>query len=211
MFPRREGVFIRLTEDGTQELVQGRWGLVPSYHRKPLAEFKLSTNNARWEDKVRSAPTFRPSWEMGRRCLIPATWFVEPCWENNVHVPWRFARADGHLLALAGLWHTWRSPAGEQLETYTMLTINADSHSLMKRMHKPERDKAGQILPPEQQDKRMVVVIDEGEQEAWLRGTPADAAQLVSQWPAANFRAGPLVGASNGQPVSLDPTTGELF
>ncbi|MDB5826654.1 MAG: hypothetical protein JWQ73_874 [Variovorax sp.] len=45
--------------------------------------------------------------------------------------------------ALAGLWNVWTNrDTGEAHESYTMLTINADDHALMRRMHKPD-PKAG--------------------------------------------------------------------
>lgn len=41
---------------------------------------------------------------------------------------WRFRRADGSAWGLAGLWGTWTDKAtGEIVESYTMLTMNADS------------------------------------------------------------------------------------
>jgi putative SOS response-associated peptidase YedK len=77
VFPRKQGLILRPGSTGALELIEARWQLVPSYHRKPLDQFKLSTNNARWEDKVRTSPTFKPSWVGGRRCLIPTAWFNE--------------------------------------------------------------------------------------------------------------------------------------
>ena len=44
---------------------------------------------------------------------------------------------------------------GEIVPSYTMLTINADHHPLMSRMHRPDPR-----LPPDQQDKRSVVSIE---------------------------------------------------
>lgn len=38
-----------------------------------------------------------------------------------------------------------------------MLTVNADDHPIMSRMHKPDPK-----LPPDQQDKRSVVAIEQG-------------------------------------------------
>jgi putative SOS response-associated peptidase YedK len=206
VFPRKPGLFLRPGSSDELELVQARWQLVPAFHRKPLEQFKLSTNNARWEDKVRTSPTFKPSWLGGRRCIIPALWFNEPNWETGTHEPWKFATADGRPFGLAGLWNRWHGPAGEVVETYTMITINADSHELMNRMHKPD-PKFG----PTEQDKRMVVVIDQADEAAWLRGTPDEAAAVVRQWPVEKFSAGPLVGVAESKPVALDPTTGELF
>jgi hypothetical protein len=44
-------------------------------------------------------------------------------------VPWQFRRADGESWGPAGLWNTWADKAtGEVVESYTLLTINADVH-----------------------------------------------------------------------------------
>jgi putative SOS response-associated peptidase YedK len=41
---------------------------------------------------------------------------------------------------LAGLWNTWiDKETGEVRDNCTMLTLNADGHPLMGRMHKPTR------------------------------------------------------------------------
>ena len=64
--------------------------------------------------------------------------------------------ADGQPWGLAGLWNTWTDPAtGELIESYTMLTMNADAHPLMRRMHKPDPKFA-----PQEQDKRSAMVIE---------------------------------------------------
>ena len=44
-----------------------------------------------------------------------------------------------------------------------MFTINADTHPLFKGMHRPDLTR-----PPEQQDKRMVVILPETQYEEWL-------------------------------------------
>ena len=84
-------------------------------------------------------------------------------------------RADGRPLGLAGLWSTWEDKAtGELHESYTMLTINADRHPLMSRMHKPDPK-----LPLNQQDKRSVIPIEVGDVDQWLAGTVAEAQELL--------------------------------
>ena len=59
-------------------------------------------------------------------------------------------------------------------ESYTMLTINADYHPLMSRMHKPDPK-----LPPDKQDKRSVVAIERADMDVWLRGSISEAEELV--------------------------------
>lgn len=76
---------------------------------------------------------------------------------------------------LAGLWNTWVDQAtGEVHESYTMLTVNADDHPIMSRMHKPDPK-----LPTGQQDKRSVVAIEAGDVDQWLAGTVRDAKALL--------------------------------
>jgi putative SOS response-associated peptidase YedK len=119
--------------------------------------------------------------------LIPADSFLEPNWESGKNEWWRFARADGAPWGLAGLWNTWTDPTtGEIFNSYTMLTMNADTHPLMRRMHKPDPD-----LPPDQQDKRSVVAIEAGDQEQWLRGSEAEARALIRLTPVDRIQAGP--------------------
>jgi hypothetical protein len=45
-------------------------------------------------------------------------------------------RAHGTALGIAGLWERWKSPAGEEVPSFAMLTINCDEHPLLKRFHK---------------------------------------------------------------------------
>ena len=96
---------------------------------------------------------------------------------------WRFRRADGAPWALAGLWNRWNDPAsGELVESYTMLTINADSHPLMSRMHKPDPK-----LPADQQDKRSVIPIEMQDVDQWLAGSQAEARLLLRLAPVSVF------------------------
>lgn len=60
------------------------------------------------------------------------------------------------------------------VESYTMLTVNADRHPLMSRMHKPDPK-----LPPDQQDKISVVTIELANMVQWLHGSVAEAAELL--------------------------------
>ena len=167
---------------GTLELVVGRWGLIPWFAKS--IDLKFSTNNARFEE-LSAKPSYKQPWARGQRCVIPAEWFDEPCWETGRNVWWRFRRTDGDPWGLAGLWNDWVDPAtGEVISSYTMLTLNADGHPLMGRMHKPDPK-----LPAHAQDKRSVVPIDPEDVEQWLFGRPEHAAALVRLSDAALFEA----------------------
>lgn len=187
VFPRSSGYFIRRSTGQAsyaRELVRGQWGLIPWFTKSlPLP---YSTNNARSEELLAKA-SFKEPWLKGQRCLIPASVFWEPCWESKRNVWWSFQRADGHAFGLAGLWNTWTDKGtGEVHESYTLLTINADTHPLMSRMHKPDPK-----LPPDQQDKRMVVVLESAFWDAWLEAPVDQARQLIGVAPLEEFLAGP--------------------
>lgn len=55
-----------------------------------------------------------------------------------------------------------------------MLTMNADAHRLMRRMHKPDPK-----LAPHEQDKRSVIAIDTADWDTWLRGPQEGAHALI--------------------------------
>lgn len=175
VFPRGSGPFIRSVDadrQGELELVVGQWGLIPWFAE--TAKVPYSTYNARFEE-ITSKASFKQSWLQGKRCIIPALSFDEPCWETKRNVWWRFRRADGMPWGLAGLWNAWPDKgSGEVFESYTMLTINADHHPLMSRMHRPNPER-----PPDQQDKRSVISIELANVEAWLCGSTEDAVQLM--------------------------------
>lgn len=201
MAPKKQGQFLR-AKLNTRELeyAVGRWQLVPT-NWPDIEKYPYSTQNARWENKVRTSRTYKPVWMAGQRCVIPVRNFYEPCWETNEHVPWRFESTDGSPLGLAGLWNTWVNQlTGELIETYTMITINADDHPLMRRMHKPD---------PDDPEKRMVAVLAPEDQQAWLFGTPAEAEQVIQQWPAEQIKATPMPKAE--RPKAPPDPQADLF
>lgn len=175
IFPRSPGPFIRRAKNDPgycRELVIGQWGLIPWFAK--AAKLPYATVNARSEGMAEKA-SYKHPWLRGQRCIIPALTFDEPCWESGRNVWWSFSRSDGEPWGLAGLWNTWTdNETGEVVESYTMLTINADAHPLMSRMHK-----ADPKLPPDQQDKRSVIPIEAGDVDSWLSGTVADAMALL--------------------------------
>lgn len=188
IFPRAPGPFVRLDRDDQRELVVGPWGLIPHFAKTP--DVRYSTNNARSEELAKK-PTYRTPWARGQRCIIPALSFDEPNWETGRNVWWRFRRADGEPWGLAGLWNAWIDRAtGEIHESYTMLTINADDHPLMQRMHKPDP-----TLPPDQQDKRSVIPIEREDVEPWLSGSVEDTQALMRVPRPEVFEAGPLTAS----------------
>ncbi len=187
LFPRGSGVFIRRSKDDagySRELVKGQWGLIPWFAKE--AKLKYPTNNARSEE-IEQKASYKDPWKRGQRCIIPASNFDEPNWESGKNIWWRFRRADGQPWGLAGLWNTWTDKVtGELFESYTMLTVNADAHPLMRRMHKPDPK-----LPPDKQDKRSVIAIAAQDVDQWLTGTLVEVSKLLAPPPPESIEAGP--------------------
>ena len=187
VFPGYDAPFIRAEQGSTaaaRELVVGQWNLIPWFAKERT--LKYPTSNARSEELAAKASDKHP-WARGQRCIIPAQSFYEPNWESGKHIPWNFRRAEGGPWGLAGLWNIWTDPAtGEIVESFTMLTLNADHHPLMNRMHRPDPNRT-----PDMQDKRSVVPIDFEDVATWLHGTQAEAQTLVRLAPVEAFDANP--------------------
>lgn len=82
-------------------------------------------------------------------------------------------------MGIAGLWSSWKSSASEFVQSFTMLTINADDHALMRNYHKPN------------DEKRMVVVLPDDAYEGWLRADLNQAMNFMRQIPAERLAAAP--------------------
>lgn len=120
-----------------------RFGLVPRWCRDAAhaATVGRGTYNARGET-VREKPSFRSAWRDRRFALAPMHNYFEPCWETGRAVRWRIEGADGQPLLAAALHEHWTDPAsGEVVQSFSLLTANADGHPLLNRMHRPGDEK----------------------------------------------------------------------
>jgi putative SOS response-associated peptidase YedK len=160
----------------TRQSRLARFGLIPHWASDP--DISRHTFNARAET-VSTKPSFRYAWQHAQRCIVPAEAFYEPDWRTGHSVATRIARRDGAPMGLAGLWATWRAPQGEWVQSFTLLTINADEHPLMRRFHRPGVEK------------RMVVVLPDEDYETWLRAPNHAAAALLQPYPADRLDASP--------------------
>jgi len=84
---------------------------------------------------------------------------------------------------LAGIWNEWTDPAtGELVPSFTMLTVNCDSHPLLARLHKPDP-----TLPSHAQDKRALVHVEPELWDQWLSGERDEARRLLVPAPMEMF------------------------
>jgi putative SOS response-associated peptidase YedK len=109
-----------------------RWGLVPFWAKDP--KIGASMINARSES-LAEKPAFRSLLARGR-CLAHADGFYEWQGAGKQKQAWRFCLSDGAPFVFAGLWSSWRSPQGQALDSFTIITtrpnaLTADIHDRM--------------------------------------------------------------------------------
>jgi putative SOS response-associated peptidase YedK len=151
----------RNPESGERHLTMARWGLVPAW--SPTEVTKYATFNARAET-LATAPAFRGAWRAGRRCLIPVDGYYEWRREGKAKMPHAVGLASGMLMALGGLWESWRSPTGEVLRSFTIVTM--PSTGRLATLHD-----------------RMPLIVESPHWPAWLGETAASPASLLNPCP----------------------------
>ena len=151
-----------------------RWGLVPPWSKDPTKGPPLF--NARSETAA-TKNSFRGAFKR-RRCLVPADGFYE--WPrapkgtplHDRSLPHYITRADGSMLAMAGLWERWSPPDGAAgdasgdasrnvLHSATVLTTAANG--FMAPIHD-----------------RMPVLLERSQWEAWLDPANDDVDELAA-------------------------------
>ncbi|MDR0770591.1 MAG: SOS response-associated peptidase [Burkholderiales bacterium] len=130
--------------DGPEPLLAS-YGMIPKKRLKPGV--RISTMNARTET-VESKPSFREAWSKFQFCLVPMLGFYEPCYESGSAERMKIGVAGGGSFAVAGLYRSWSAPDDPIAYSFTQLTINADSHPLMSRMHRPGDEKRSLVMLP---------------------------------------------------------------
>ena len=123
------------------------WGLIAPWERDyALARASQSRAiNARSES-IHEKPTFRDSFRH-HRCLIPASGYYE--WATalgryKTKQPFYIHRKDGHQISFAGIFSTWKSADGREIQSAAVVTRDAVNeletvHDRMPVMMRPER------------------------------------------------------------------------
>lgn len=159
--PTEVAPVIRATEGGS-EFVQLRWGFPPGRPKGP------PVINVRGEGR---------RFPHGR-CLVPASWFYEFTGKRYPKAKWRFRRADGDWMGIAGLWR----PAGDWA-AFTMLTAPP-----------------GPDVAPYHD--RQVVVLERRDWAAWLDlGVAAE--HLIRPSPAASLAVDQVAPGSDPEGLRL--------
>ena len=195
LWPRKLGVFVRNASTAeaeaaapdekaltvpVRELGVGQFGLVPQWV-KSASDAKLRSTkmvNARSET-VTTSNNFRDAWLAGQRCIVPMMAFFEDDWRSGKAVPTRITRVDGKPMGVAGIWERWAKD-GAEIISFTLLTVNANSHALLHRYQQNGNEK------------RMPVILGEGAYDAWLNTKPEKAREFMRAYSASLLTANPV-------------------
>ena len=165
-YPTYPAPFIYLDE-GKPRCELAQFGLVPHW-ATDKKKFGLKTYNARSET-VQEKPSYRAAWKERRFGLVIMESFYEPSWETGKAVRWRIRRSDNQPVAAASIWERIiDKETGEVILSFSMLTINATGHEVMKHFHKPE------------DEKRSIVVLKDTEYKDWLHANHDQARKLLN-------------------------------
>jgi putative SOS response-associated peptidase YedK len=121
------------------------WGLLPSWARDDTG---LRPINARAEG-IGGKPMFRDALKH-RRALVPADGFYEWTSEGKVKTPWYFRLSGGAPFAFAGLWERREAPDSAPVESFALVTTEAND--LVRPVHA-----------------RMPVILDAEAEALWRR------------------------------------------
>ena len=165
-YPTYPAPFVYL-DNGKPKCELAQFGLVPHW-ATDKKKFGLRTYNARSET-VHEKPSYRTAWKERRFGLVLMESFYEPSWETGKAVRWRIKRSEGQPIAVASIWERIiDKETGEVIFSFSMLTINADGHEVMKHFHKPE------------DEKRSIIVLKETEYQEWLHANHDQARKLLN-------------------------------
>ncbi len=172
--PTQPVAVVRASKEGTPIMALQRWGLVPSWANDPRMGSQLI--NAR-KESIATKPSFRDSF-LDRRCLVLADGFYEwaPAETGAPRSPHYIRLRSRRSFTMAGLWSRWRSPAGEPLDTCTIIT--GPPNEVVERLH----DRMPVILPPAARD-------------AWLdpnRRDELSLLELLRTFPASELESYPV-------------------
>lgn len=141
--------------DSPGKISYHRWGLIPSWAKDPSIGNKMINAKA---ETIAEKPSFRTPLQR-RRCLVPSDGFFE--WKvNGDKIPYRIFLKERKLFAYAGLWESWRNPAGDTLNTFTIITTEANS--FMQSIHS-----------------RMPVILPREKEKTWLKSDNLDELQAL--------------------------------
>ena len=99
-----------------------RWGLIPFWTQDLESSRRLMHARA---ETLAEKPAFRYALS-ARRCLIPATGFLEWMERGDEYAPISFRPREDDFWGFAGLWEEWQGPGGMTVRSCAIITTQAN-------------------------------------------------------------------------------------
>jgi putative SOS response-associated peptidase YedK len=122
-------IYIIRSEAQSRILDSASWGIIAPWHKK-IVDARASQShaiNARSES-IHEKPTFRQAFRT-TRCLIPATGYYEWATSLGKYPPkqpfYICSQDEGKSLSIAGIWSTWKSESGAEIQSAAIITREA--------------------------------------------------------------------------------------
>ena len=144
-------------------LIEGQWGILPVNVHTPeeIKSYRAKAYGG-LNAKIENIDTIWGHYEQNR-CLVPVTSFKEwrheevPGRKTPNKIPYEVV-TECDIASVAGIYNDWKSPEGEIIRTYAILTTQANK--IMEFVHNSK--------------KRMPVFIKPEDEQRWLDGEPAE-------------------------------------
>ncbi len=123
-----------------------RWGLIPPWAKDVKVGYRML--NAR-KETILEKNSFKKA-AVNQRCVVPFDGFYE--WKRHrdgTKTPFRIGLPNFELFLIAGLWEKWKSPSGQIIQSFTLIT----QKPIEKIAHIHDR---------------MPALIIPGEEDSWL-------------------------------------------
>ena len=137
---------ILFNNEGNSIVKTMHWGLVPYWAKDKKYASKMI--NARSETLLEK-PSFK-NLVNNNRCIIVTNGYYEWKNEKNKKIPYLIHKNNNGFLAMGGLWDRWKSPNGEVIDSYTIITKS--SIDKLKSIHH-----------------RMPLILDQHSTKSWLK------------------------------------------
>jgi putative SOS response-associated peptidase YedK len=135
-----------ITADAPQGVSHFYWGTSPEWSKNKTLSEKIINVQA---ESIQEKPALKKAM-MRTRCIVPADSFY--AWKKTGKksmVPYRFVTTNQELFSFAGLWEEFEDTNGNELHTFTIITVS--SNHLVSSIYE-----------------RMPVILDTTTEKIWL-------------------------------------------
>ena len=137
-----------------------KWGLIPFWAKDKNIGYKMINTRA---ETITEKPSFKYAFQK-RRCLILANGFFE--WRKHDKQPFYIFLKNRKIFSFAGIWERWKSPAGEEIKSCSIITTTPN-------------DKIREFHP------RMPVILSQKNESKWLSDQiPEELQKMLIPYPA---------------------------